>query len=69
MWGGENFSGTLVQRALYVTQINKFRQFPVLEEHAADKTEPLSQRGEKHPKQFTELKQHLNFQSILKGVF
>ena len=40
----EHFSAILVQQALYVTQINMFRQFSVLEECAAEKTEPLSGR-------------------------
>lgn len=40
----EHFSAILVQQALYVTPINVFRQFSALEEHAADKTEPLSGR-------------------------
>lgn len=40
---GKHFSAILVQWAL-VTQINMFRQFSVLEECAAEKTEPLSWR-------------------------
>ena len=40
----EHFSAILVRQALYVTQINVFRQFSVLEECAAEKTEPLSGR-------------------------
>lgn len=40
----EHVSAILVQQALYVTQINVFRQFSVLEECAAEKTEPLSGR-------------------------
>lgn len=42
-------SEILVQQALYFTQVNMFRQFTVLEECAADKTEPL-RRGEHHKK-------------------
>lgn len=51
-------SGILVQQALYFTQINMFRQFTMLEECAADKTEPLHR--EKHTiKKFTEYKQQI----------
>ena len=45
----EHFSAILVQQALYVTPINVFRQFSVLEERAAKKTEPLRRVG-KHLK-------------------
>lgn len=46
-------SGILVQQALYFTQENMFRQFTVLEECAADKTEPL--RREKHHKKIHQI--------------